>query len=134
MTKLTRCEQFIVGNFKGHGSTPLRSEKLGDVLSPENWRHLAQLGGDVEAECKKRGVDHFETRTILWDDKVVAYSFLKPTRDERYDRRGAFNHTILVPIESIINGFNIDAKISPLFARNLEEPPKNPLPPFSVDI
>ena len=129
---MASCEQFIVGNFKGHGSTILKSAKVSDILSPANWRHLAQQGGDVESECKKRGVDHLETRTVLWDDKLVAYSFLKPTRDQD-ERRGVFNHTILVPIGSLIDALNPD-KIAPLFARNLEEPPKNPLPPFSVDI
>lgn len=128
-------EQFIIGHFKGYGSTIRTSPGVHDLLSTANWNRLLQLGGDIDAELKKRGTDHLEVRTTFWDDQVVAYSYLKPTRDEVYGRPGVYNHTILVPIECFIDAFNAQTKITPLFLYNPEEPPpKNPLSriPFEV--
>lgn len=124
-------EQLIVGHFKGFGSTVRRSTGVDVKLSPKNWRRVAQLGGNLETELKKQGTDHLELRTIFWDDQLVAYTYLKPTRDEAYGRAGFYNHTILVPIQWFIDGADIQAKVGLLFMRDLENPPPNPLPLIS---
>jgi hypothetical protein len=131
---MSSCEHFFHGHIKGYGSTVRQSSGVDEILSPSNWRYLVMLGGNLEAEVKKLGTDHLEVRTILWDDKLVAYSFLKPTRDEAYGRSGTFNHTILVPILWYIDGSNIGTKIPALFWRNLEQPPKNPLSKLVIEV
>jgi len=130
---MARFEQFIIGHFPGYGSTLLKSEKVDELLSPRSWTRLRTQGGDMELELKKTQSDHLMTRTILWEDSVVAYSYLKPTRDE-YGRPGVFNHTILVRFETLIDLLDPVTKIRPLFAVNLEKPPADPLPPLVVDI
>ncbi len=126
-------ENFIVGHFKGFGSTIRKSMGVDEKVSPKNWRLLLQLGGGIETQLKNLGQDHLELRTILWDDQLVAYSYLKPTRDE-YGRAGIYNHTILVPIQHFIDDCDAATKIAPHFLRDLEQPPKNPLPLISLEV
>jgi hypothetical protein len=101
----------------------LRSPRVNQILSEESKDHLLKLGADLAGETI--------VQTTLCKDKLIAFSYLKPTRDE-FGRQGVWNHTILVPC-SAIHKFLLD-RVDLHFMKETGDLSKAVLRPISVNI
>lgn len=88
---MIEAEQIICGRFNGIGWRIVKSPKIYQ-LSEESLREILKPL-NVQTETR--------TCRYLEKEQLVAISYLKPQQDE-YDRKGMWNHTILIPIREYL--------------------------------
>lgn len=118
------CENFLIGYFNSRYNY-ITSDALLKVLGQESLEYLRRLGGNVQGETV--------AVTPLCRDKLLAISFLKPTRDEM-GRPGVWNHTILLPCSNVYSSLDLPTLLADKFIRQTDGTLKPPLPPISVSL
>lgn len=116
-------ENFIMFSLNGRYRL-LKSAHVDEMLSQESMQHLQQLGGHIDKPVI--------TATPLCNDKLFAFSYLKPDKDE-LGRPTVLNHTILIRCDVLL-GLLKNVWNSNAFITEASDTLASPLPPVSLEI
>ncbi len=105
-----KCEQFISLLSRLVAASP----NLEKILSLEELEFLIHLGSMAD---KPRCL-----RTII-NDQYAAVSYIVPVNDE-YNRKGVYNHTIIVSLKDYFNGTSPTRMFWPYFHKDTENLPR----------
>lgn len=123
---MIQAEHFIYALFNKSGYKCLKSPLVDKLLNQKSIYQLCHIGDKLEGNAVIQ----------LWwpSEHVISVSNIVPMQKDQYNRKGVWNHTILLKIEDY---FQL-AKPSNLLADSLLSPmneaPKGPLKPLEVTV
>lgn len=113
---MIKCEHFIYNLWPDEGYKLLKSLGVTSLISSDTLRDLCLIGEQVSSE----------TIMEMWwhKEKVVTISFIRPTQDKD-NRKGSWNHTIIIPIMDYLKLTQPKTIFAPYFIKELTEPPES---------
>lgn len=120
-----QAEHFIYGLFNSTGSMRLiQSANVDKWLTEKSLAYLYKIG-EYHQPQEEPIINNFQT------EQVVTYTYLRLTHD-KHGRASVWNHTILIRHADLFAA--IDSRVAENFIREIETPPKNPLPPLTIKV
>ena len=123
---MTIAEHFIYGLFNKSGYKLYKSPLVDKLLNEKSIYQLCHIGDKLEGNAVIQ----------LWwpTEHVISVSNIVPMQKDQYNRKGVWNHTILLRIEDYFQLAKPAGLLAPFLLSPFSEAPKTPLKPLEVNV